>query len=54
MSVWNVPIFLTVAPKDLAGASFDGAMTLDATGCCQFTNSAGASGTKGFYRLLGQ
>jgi len=31
-----------------------GAMTLDATGCCQFTNSAGASGTKGFYRLLGQ
>ena len=31
-----------------------GTMTLDATGCCQFTNSVGASGTIGFYRLQGQ
>ncbi|MGO8931084.1 MAG: Ig-like domain-containing protein [Limisphaerales bacterium] len=31
-----------------------GTMTLDATGCCQFTNSVGASGPIGFYRLQGQ
>jgi hypothetical protein len=30
MSVWNLPIFLTVGPKDLPGASFDGSMILDA------------------------
>ena len=29
-------------------------MTLDATGCCQFTNSVGPSGPIGFYRLQGQ
>ena len=31
-----------------------GTMTLDTNGCCQFTNSVGASGTMGFYRLQGQ
>lgn len=30
VSVWSVPVFLVVAPTDLAGAGFDGAMTLDA------------------------
>ena len=30
------------------------AMTLDATGCCHLTNSVGAGGASGFYRLLGQ
>jgi hypothetical protein len=30
MSVWSVPIFLTVKPLDLPGAGFDGTMTLDA------------------------
>lgn len=30
MTVWSVPVFLTVAPSDLPGAGFDGTMTLDA------------------------
>ena len=30
MSVWSVPVFLTVAPADLPGAGFYGTMTLDA------------------------
>ena len=39
---------------DLSTWTQIGAMTLDATGCCHFTNSVGASGTNGFYRLQGQ
>jgi hypothetical protein len=31
-----------------------GTMMLDTNGCCLFTNSLGASGTIGFYRLQGQ
>ena len=30
-----------------------GAITLDSTGCCRFTNSVAASGAKGFYQLQG-
>ena len=30
MTVWSVPVFLTVVPSQLTGASFNGAMTLDA------------------------
>ena len=30
MVVWSVPVFLTVAPSQLPGASFNGTMTLDA------------------------
>ena len=29
VTVWSVPVFLTVSPSLLTGASFDGAMTLD-------------------------
>jgi hypothetical protein len=29
MTVWSVPVFLTVVPAQLTGASFNGAMTLD-------------------------
>jgi hypothetical protein len=39
---------------DLKTWTLIGAMTLDATGCCQFTNSIGSSGPNSFYRLLGQ
>ena len=30
MTVWSVPVFLTVAPSDLPGAGFTGSMTLNA------------------------
>jgi hypothetical protein len=30
MTVWSVPVFLTVAPSELPGAAFNGTMTLDA------------------------
>jgi hypothetical protein len=43
-----------LSSPDLQNWTSIGTMTLDSTGCCQFTNAVGAGATIGFYQLQGQ